>query len=186
MGRPFVGYFSDAAGRLNIAGGCTLFAGILCLALWINAKSYGLLIFYALISGSVAGTFWATVAPVGTEVIGIKRLPSGLSLMWLFLVIPTTFSEPIGLKLRQSSGNIYLHAQLFCGFMYIGAGIFMWFLRAWKVSELAKQTVSEEMREREIQDDDQVPRAQPGIKRHMSRTESVKTASKGLWSWQRV
>lgn len=62
----------------------------------------------------------------------------------------------------------------------------MWFLRAWKVSELAKQTVSEEMREREIQDDDQVPRGQPGIKRHMSRTESVKTASKGLWSWQRV
>jgi MFS family permease len=117
IGRPFVGLFSDRAGRINIAGGCTLLTAILCLALWINAKNYGVSVFFALITGTVAGTFWAAIGPVGAEVVGLKRLPSGLSLMWMVLVLPTTFSEPIGLQLRQTSGNIYLHAQLFCGFM---------------------------------------------------------------------
>lgn len=45
-------------------------------------------------------------------------------------------SEAIGLKLRQKSGNIYLHAQVFTGFMYVAAAICMWLLRAWKIAEV--------------------------------------------------
>jgi MFS family permease len=33
MGRPFVGYFSDAAGRINLAGACTFLAGLFCLVI---------------------------------------------------------------------------------------------------------------------------------------------------------
>jgi hypothetical protein len=62
----------------------------------------------------------------------------------------------------------------------------MWFLRAWKISELEKQVVTAEIREREIQDNDQVPKEEPGVQRRMSRSASVKTATKGLWSWKRV
>lgn len=67
--------------------------------------------------------FWATIGPVGAEVVGLQILPSALSIMWIVLVLPCTFSEPIGLELRASSGNIYLHAQVFTGFMYIGAAL---------------------------------------------------------------
>ena len=49
IGRPFVGYFSDAAGRINMAGTCTFLAGLFCLIIWISAKSFGVLIFFALI-----------------------------------------------------------------------------------------------------------------------------------------
>jgi MFS family permease len=49
IGRPFVGYFSDAAGRINTAGTCTFFAGLFCLIIWTFAKSFGVLIFFALI-----------------------------------------------------------------------------------------------------------------------------------------
>ena len=45
-------------------------------------------------------------------------------------------SEPIALELRQDTGNVYLHAQLFAGFMYVGAAICMFFLRAWKIGQL--------------------------------------------------
>lgn len=45
-------------------------------------------------------------------------------------------SEPIGLKLKQGSGNIFLHAQLFAGAMYIAASICMFVLRAWKIGEI--------------------------------------------------
>ena len=56
LGRPFVGYFSDAAGRINLAGACTFVAGLFCFVIWIFAKSYGVLIFFAIVVGTVSGT----------------------------------------------------------------------------------------------------------------------------------
>ena len=86
-----------------------------------------------------------------------------------------------------------MHAQLFTGFMYIAAAICTWFLRAWKIEELENLGLGDgkgeegrkEMREREIRDDDAVPRGER-LAREGSRVESVKRATKGLWSLQRV
>ena len=90
LGRPVVGIFSDSAGRINLAGLCTFIAGLFSLVIWIFAQSYGVLIFFAIVVGTVAGTFWTTIAPVGAEVVGLVELPSALSIVWIFLVIPTT------------------------------------------------------------------------------------------------
>ena len=90
LGRPVVGIFSDSVGRINIAGFCTLLCGIFCFIIWIPAKSYGILIFFAILAGMVAGTFWTTIGPVGSEIFTLKELPSALSIVWLVLVLPTT------------------------------------------------------------------------------------------------
>lgn len=74
LGRPPIGYFSDRVGRCNMAGLMTLLSGIFAFAIWIPAKSYGVLVFFALVGGGVAGTFWATVAPVTAEVRYIHPL----------------------------------------------------------------------------------------------------------------
>jgi predicted MFS family arabinose efflux permease len=172
-----------------MAGFCTFLAGFFCLVIWIFAKSYGVLIFFALIVGSVAGTFWTTIGPVGAEVVGLQILPSALSITWIFLVLPCTFAEPIGLQLRSTSGDIYRHAQLFTGFMYIAASICMWFLRAWKIGELEKLARNKEERERGIRNDDAVLGDRQELSRHVSRTVSAKSkakAIKGMWLWQRV
>ena len=97
LGRPVVGIFSDRAGRINLAGFCTFIAGFLSLVMWIFVKSYGTLIFFAILVGTVAGTFWTTIGPVGAEVVGLVELPSALSITWLFLVVPTTCKQ-INLK----------------------------------------------------------------------------------------
>lgn len=139
---------------------------------------------------------------MGAEVVGLQILPSALSIVWIVLVLPayvllfpfgccfrliisSTFSEPIGLQLRAAEGNIYLHAQIFTGVMYIGGAACMWFLRAWKIRELQETVVSRERRELELQDNDAVPREQDDLARHTSRG-SVMLAANGLWSWQRV
>ena len=90
LGRPLVGIFSDRAGRINLAGLCTFIGGLFCFVIWIFAKSFGILVFFAIIEGTVAGTFWTTIAPVGAEVVGLKELPSALSIVWIVLVLPTT------------------------------------------------------------------------------------------------
>ena len=164
LGRPIVGVFSDGAGRINLAGLCTFTAGLFCLVIWIFAKSFGTLIFFSVIVGTVAGTFWTTIGPVGAEVVGLKELPSALSIVWIFLVLPTTckstfkglqtafadrrwvVSEPIALQLRQQSGNVYLHAQIYTGLMYMAAAFCMWLLRAWKIGQ-AEAIAAEEKKQ---------------------------------------
>ena len=102
LGRPVVGILSDRAGRINLAGGCTFVGGLFCFVIWIFAKDFGTLVFFAIIVGTVAGVFWTTIAPVGAEVVGLKELPSALSIVWIFLVLPTTCGCPIS----NSSPNL--------------------------------------------------------------------------------
>jgi len=104
------------------------------------------------------------------------------------VVLPCTFAEPIGLQLRAASGDIYFHAQLFTGFMYIAAASSMWFLRAWKIAELERVGPSKEERKLELRDEDLVPIDRPDMSRQPSRisAKSKIQAARGLWSWQRV
>ena len=89
IGRPLIGIFSDRAGRINIASFLTALCGVFCFVIWIFAKSFGVLIFFALIAGTIAGTIWTTIAPVGAEVVGLRELPSALSITWIVLVLPS-------------------------------------------------------------------------------------------------
>lgn len=93
----------------------------------------------------------------------------------------------MGLELRADSGNIYLHAQIFTGLMYVAAAFCMWFLRAWKIEEVERV---EEMKRRENGEADGVMRRDlPVLSRNESRAASVKSkvkAAKGLFAWKRV
>ncbi|KAF2422598.1 MFS general substrate transporter [Tothia fuscella] len=142
LGRPPIGLFSDSIGRINMAGICTFASGLLALVIWVFADGYGVLIFYAIIGGTVAGTFWPTVGPVTAEVVGLKKLPAALSITWVVIVLPTTFSEAMALEMNAHTGS-YLSAQLFTGFMYILAAICLWFLKGWKVGELERAAALE-------------------------------------------
>ncbi|KAL4862709.1 hypothetical protein BDV12DRAFT_39409 [Aspergillus spectabilis] len=137
LGRPFVGMFSDKLGRINVSVFLTFLCGAFCLLIWIFARSMGLVSFFAILVGTVAGTYWATVAPVLAEIIDLKDLPGGLSIAWLALVPPTTVAEPIALLLRDedSDNRIYLHVQIFTGLMYIAAAACLWLVRGWKVGD---------------------------------------------------
>ncbi|KAI0490047.1 major facilitator superfamily transporter [Xylaria cf. heliscus] len=188
FGRPAIGLSSDVVGRLNIASVCTLWTGILCLFVWtFGTTTYAGCIVFALLSGTVAGVMWATVSPVCAEVVGLALIPSALSMTWLILVLPATFAEVIGLSLRTSGSFGYRHVQIFTGFMFIGAFIFSWMLRAWKVWELEQAHLNKEQRELAIRDDGVVPSTE--LRRHASRASTVKEKVlhlKGLWAVQRV
>ncbi|KAG6202696.1 hypothetical protein E4U35_005040 [Claviceps purpurea] len=135
LGRPLIGFFSDRTGRINMSGSMTLLCGLFVLVVWINAKVYGVLVFFAFVCGTVAGTFWATIGPVVAEVVGLRNVPSGLSLVWLTIAIPSLFSEPIALQIVQGTGS-YLGTQLFTGLMYIAAATCMIAVRGWKMGEM--------------------------------------------------
>jgi hypothetical protein len=48
-------------------------------------------------------------------------------------------SEPIGLEIVAFNGGSYTGAILFTGWMYIGAAVCLWLVRAWKIGELEEK-----------------------------------------------
>jgi MFS family permease len=134
VGRPFIGYFSDSWGRINMAGLMTALCGILCIAIWLPAKSFGVLVTFALLAGPVCGIFWATVTAVTAEVVGLKRLPSTFGIICMALVLPTTFAEPLGLEIVSAAG--FATSQGFVGAVFLLAAVCVWLLRSWKIVEL--------------------------------------------------
>lgn len=142
MGRPFIGLASDRWGRINLAAICTATCGIFCLCFWIPSEvvpsSFGLLIFFSIVGGALAGTFWATVPAVEAEVVGIRDLGSALSWTWIIMVPPVTCAEAIALEVRRSGAMefVYIYAQIFCALSYIAGGMVMLVLRGWKIGEM--------------------------------------------------
>lgn len=110
VGRPLIGHYSDMLGRLNMAGLMTATCGILCLAIWVPAKTFPVLIVFAIPAGAVTGIFWGTCTAVTAEVVGLKRLPTVFGIICVALVTPTTFAEPIALAIVSASG--YLTSQV--------------------------------------------------------------------------
>lgn len=151
FGRPAVGYFSDSIGRINMAGVTASSVAFLVYFVWTMAKDFGLLVFFAIIGGSVVGSFSSNIGPVAAEVVGLQDLPAALSLEWLALVLPCTFSEPIALQLFGITGN-YLGTQIFIGTSYLGAALCVLLLRGWKVGELNEIDRIMHSKEAEIED----------------------------------
>ncbi|KAH8426143.1 uncharacterized protein LDX57_003884 [Aspergillus melleus] len=135
FGRPAVGFFSDKIGRLNVTTFASFVSGVLCLLLWVFAKTYAALTCFALFAGILFGTFWAAIGPLAAEVVGLEELQSCLTIAWLVCSVPATFGAAIGLELRTTGEHEYLHTQLFTGFMYIAASLCTLLLRGWKISD---------------------------------------------------
>ena len=58
IGRPLIGVASDRYGRLEVAGLMTFVCGMMCFAVWLPARSYGVTIFFAVVVGAILGVFW--------------------------------------------------------------------------------------------------------------------------------
>jgi MFS family permease len=142
IGRPTIGFISDRFGRIKVAALLTLACAISVFAIWIPADSYGVLIFFALLSGAILGTYWMTVGPLCAEVAGLKEVPSFLSLQWLTVLLPSTFTEVIALYLRRPAMGRwgYLYPQIFAGLSYLVASIFLFeLLRVQRKGKLLSQ-----------------------------------------------
>lgn len=134
IGRPLTGWVSLRFGRMDIATAFTGLSGFLCLVMWTQTTNAAGIYTFAILAGMVGGTFWATVYAVLVDIVGLRDLPSSLSLTWVVLFIPCTVAEPIALSLRNSlkDHGTYLPVQLFAGFMYIAAALALLVTRFWK------------------------------------------------------
>lgn len=64
VGRPCIGYFSDRAGRINMTAIASLACGLACLCIWIAARSFAVVVLFAIFSGLFVGNNWAVRLPI--------------------------------------------------------------------------------------------------------------------------
>lgn len=126
-GRPVIGKLSDLFGHTLVTSVLSLLTGVFSMTIWVNSRSFGVLILFALLEGSVAGVFWVNSAPIIVQTVGLKNLPSALNILWLTIALPSIFSEPIALEIVAGTGR-YLGAQLFTGMTFVAAAICMAYL----------------------------------------------------------
>ncbi|KAI5459015.1 major facilitator superfamily domain-containing protein [Mariannaea sp. PMI_226] len=138
FGRPGVGFLSDWLGRMNVTLVATFLSGLLCLVAWPFVKSMAALCVFAIVLGLVAGTMWATLAPLAAEVVGLAEISNALGICWLLMAAPTAVSEVIAIQLRDDVKETrpYIRVQLLVGFLYIGGGIFFAALRVLRSKKL--------------------------------------------------
>ncbi|KAI1363257.1 MFS transporter, MCP family, solute carrier family 16, member 6 [Xylaria arbuscula] len=144
VGRPCIGYLSDRYGRVEVAGIATFSCGILVFSIWLPSTNYYALIIFSLLSGSILGIFWVAIAPLAADIVGLKQLPSFLNIVWLALVLPSSFAEVIALDLRRHDfgSRSYIYAQIFTGLSYTIAALFMFEL--WRSQRVRKLDQSSE------------------------------------------
>jgi MFS family permease len=105
IGRPCWGLALDKGGRINMTAICYLVVGISCLAIWLPATSYGVLVLFAIVQGATSGTIWNAAAPITAQMVGVKHLASALSIFWVTLAIPALVGQPLAILLLEFSEN---------------------------------------------------------------------------------
>lgn len=133
IGRPLWGMFLDRGGRTNMSIICYIIVGLSSLCIWLPAKSYGVLAFFAVVQGATSGTIWSAATPLTAQMIGVQDLGSALSIFWLTLLVPALVGQPLAILLLEYSRNeqgrtgagAYYNSIGFCGAMGLGASVFL-------------------------------------------------------------
>jgi hypothetical protein len=88
---------------------------------------------------------------------------------------------PIGLQIVAFNDGSYTGAILFTGWMYIGAAVFLWMVRAWKIGEMEETAAATGKNESEV--DPVAARSEPlPVPIDFQRSSFVKR----IFMWQKV
>ncbi|CDO93023.1 unnamed protein product [Kluyveromyces dobzhanskii CBS 2104] len=174
LGRPTVGLISDIFGPVTTAMFCHLLVGILCYAMWIPCRSYATIICFALFEGMMMGTIWPLLTSIITRLVGLRKLESVYSVIWMFIGACSIVSPVIGLRLKRDDvkkgENAYLYTAIYAGAAYLCAALSLCLMRGFLV---ARDQIS--MRERTGYDDGEL-QFQP----------EVKDALRGTLTWKNL
>ncbi|KAI8066687.1 major facilitator superfamily domain-containing protein [Gongronella butleri] len=126
LGRLILGFVADRIGRLNMFIVSNIVAGLLCCLLWKYAYTYNTLIAFSVLWGLVCGTYFALAPPITAYIVGMDKLASGLSILFLFSAA-SCVGPVVAAAIQQATpGEEYIGVQMFSGAVYIfGALLFV-------------------------------------------------------------
>lgn len=136
FGRPLVGFLADKWGAANVICIAYGLSSIFAFAIWVPARNYATCIAFALLSGSVMGTVYPTLAPLVAKIVGISKMNTSFSMIWVFAGVACILSPVIGLAFTTGEGGVvnpsqYTHCAIFTGCTFAAGSISVTVLRAY-------------------------------------------------------
>ncbi|KAI3403584.2 hypothetical protein KGF56_003629 [Candida oxycetoniae] len=142
VGRPSMGLIADRFGRANFTSIICLVISILLYAFWINAKTYGALIAFAVVIGLIVGVGSSLAQPLTADALEgeLEKLPAGWSGINIIVSFFCLVAEVIALSLVvPDSPSPYLHTQIFAGSCFMACFLLMIPLREFYVHKILKE-----------------------------------------------
>ncbi|SCU79371.1 LADA_0B00210g1_1 [Lachancea dasiensis] len=148
LGRPFMGWLSEVAGRCNASILLTGYTLILLLPFWLNITKFQELVPFCILLGFGAGVGAVNVVPLVADVVGIQRFAAGMGYVFFGNGGVTLFAEVVALRLRNlESQKPYLRCQIFVICMYFGGLLSLLPYREWKVRRVLNARINNELLE---------------------------------------
>lgn len=137
VGRPCMGLVADRFGRSNFSATVCLIIAILLYAFWINAKTFGAMMGFCVITGLIIGIGSSLAQPLAADVLAghLEQFPAAWSFVNIFIASFGLVAEVIALALVvKGSLHPYLHTQIFAGTCFIASFLLVLMLREHLVS----------------------------------------------------
>ncbi|GBE89506.1 major facilitator superfamily domain-containing protein [Sparassis latifolia] len=133
IGRIIAGQMADLVGPINVLIVFHIMTGLMCIFIWLFAKSLGVIMVFAILWGLWSGPYWPLSVPTAAKIVGMEKLGSAAAIQFLMNVIPPIFAVPIGSKIisdtaasmgvSADSGDAYRYLIVWCALMPIASAL---------------------------------------------------------------
>ncbi|KAF7300014.1 Monocarboxylate permease-like protein [Mycena kentingensis (nom. inval.)] len=127
LGRFVPAYLSDRVGRFNLLVPSALLSGLLCVFLWIFARTLAPLLVFAAAYGFTSGAFISLITPCVAQISDIRMIGSRIGILYSIIATPAVIGAPTAGALLQAGGKLhsYTGMVLFSGLTLIVGSLFL-------------------------------------------------------------
>ncbi|KAI8370074.1 major facilitator superfamily domain-containing protein, partial [Choanephora cucurbitarum] len=129
FGRIILGLVADRYGRLNTFIITTLLSGLFCSVVWPFAKSFQLVMLFAVLFGLTGSVYYILAAPIIVETVEMADASSAISFLFLFTSIAPIGTLIASVILEHTFEGSYIGAQMLAGALYIISSGLCFFLK---------------------------------------------------------
>ncbi|KAM9877962.1 hypothetical protein VDGL01_08014 [Verticillium dahliae] len=126
FGRISGGFIADKIGGLNLLYPMTILSGVLCLTMWLLAKSVGLIVAFACLYGFCSGTYISVMPSIVARISPEKHIGARLGAFFSLGAIGVFTGTPIGgAFIREGTEKEFQGLVLFGGCCMTAAGLLL-------------------------------------------------------------
>ncbi|KAI8145277.1 major facilitator superfamily domain-containing protein [Fennellomyces sp. T-0311] len=128
--RICTGFMGDHLGRFNSLFLCTFLAGVMCLAVWVNAANEATIWVFAVLYGFFGGGYIALFPTVQPQVVGLENIAPAVGLLYFTNLFGYMFGTPIASAIiNKFDPPDYRYGAVWAGIMVVVGALFAGWLR---------------------------------------------------------
>ncbi|KAG2223462.1 hypothetical protein INT45_001210, partial [Circinella minor] len=116
FGRIICGLLADKFGPINMNIFFSSISALSCFLIWTFADNYGMMMTFMVIFGFVGGIYFTLMPTITVTILGVEKLPTGISIVLLCNVISILFTNMVSaIDSNSTSPQPFMTYKMFTG-----------------------------------------------------------------------